>query len=96
MQRPITAFAVRIYQKGVSDVAYDRYAQRKYKQRYPGNTTVMKHSLPEAPTEGEMGDNDKTDATYKSTYAQKKTNCKRKAILERSEDKVFIGRDEGG
>ena len=65
--------------------------------RYPGHATIIKHSLPEVPKEGEMRNNDKTtcNTTYGTSDAQTKKNCNSGTALERSVKKNLLGVEWG-
>ena len=63
----------------------------KYKWRYTGDDTIMKHSPPEAPKKERWGTNSDTIvATYEATYAQTK-NCNQGTTSERSVEKCIRG-----
>ena len=69
-RRLIRIFSGRILDSQGCKVA--SYGHRKYKWRYPGNATITKHSLSEAPKQESWGTNkDSTNATYETTHAQK-------------------------
>ena len=44
------------------------YSRNKYKWQYPGNATVMKHSPPEMPTEGEIRKKNKNNNNEEIAY----------------------------
>ena len=51
---------------------------QRHKWRCPGNATITKHNIPEAPREGEVkNNNDKINTTYEPTDTQTQKNCNR-------------------
>ena len=73
----------------ISQFAFQLYATihthtHTQKLKYQENATILKHSFPETPKEGEMRtNNDKTNATFESTDAQTENNCNRETTFER-------------
>ena len=65
---------------------------QKWKLSYPRNATITKHSSPEAPKVGEMG-NKYGHIQYETADAQTRKNCNRKTALELSAGKELgLGR----
>ena len=64
------------------------YRSQQYKRRYPRNTTVTKHSLPEVPKEGgTKSKTDKTNATYdKLNHRRMKQRITAKKVREKSRE----------